>query len=93
MVSKKLVFRLEEREEREVAPPSKKSSMYDPPIDVFIKKVKDEGVDLVEVMVKDIKPDYLRTQLQKRIRKRELADKYRSVGTATKVYLEVIPLE
>ena len=90
MVSrKKLVFELEEREEREVAPPTKKSSIYDPPIDAFIKK----GVDLVEVLVKGINSDYLRTQLQKRLRKRELADKYRSVGTATKVYLEVVSPE
>ena len=75
MVRAKLTFELVEREEREVAPPTKKSSMYDPPIDAFIKKIKDEGVELVEVLVKDIKPDYLRTQLQKRLRTRELTDK------------------
>lgn len=62
----------------------RKGSKYDPIIDAFLKGEN----DLVEVSVKGKDANYLRTQLNKRIEARDLADQVKVSVVNNVAYME-----
>ena len=62
----------------------RKRSKYDPIIDEFLRM----GAKIVQVSVEGVEPNYLRTQLNKRIEARDLKDKVKVSVINNVVYME-----